>query len=149
MAPVRTTSKIAELARNFIDTTSTEGQKGWLERISEVISTRKSTGLLELVEELGTYLTSVEVQQRRKASRLLAELMHRSVFHFLYIQTTSYRDAGDGAEGSSYPLPFFLAAWGAKVPFLKYNSLLFKRPVYIMWHVHPSWLRHCQTGQFA
>jgi len=83
MAPVRTTSKIAELARNFIDTISSEGQKGWLERISEVVSTRKSTGLLELVEELGTYLTSVEVQQRRKASRLLAELMHRLETNFL------------------------------------------------------------------
>ena len=105
MAPVRTTSKIAELARNFIDTISSEGQKGWLERISEVVSTRKSTGLLELVEELGTYLTSVEVQQRRKASRLLAELMHRLVFHSLCIKSTLNRDTAEGGRREQVPPP--------------------------------------------
>ena len=112
MAPVRTTSKIAELARNFIDTISSEGQKGWLERISEVVSTRKSTGLLELVEELGTYLTSVEVQQRRKASRLLAELMHRLVFHSLCIKSTLNRDTGEGGRREQVPL--LLCSTGSK-----------------------------------
>ena len=60
-----------------------EIQKQLLGRISDAISTRKSAGILDLVEVLGEHLTDGEVQQRRKATRLLAELMHRLGPHTL------------------------------------------------------------------
>ena len=79
MALTQTCRGLVELTANFMESSSKEVEKQSLGKISEVISTKEAAGILGLVEVLGVYLTSGEVQQRRKASRLLAELMHRSV----------------------------------------------------------------------
>lgn len=88
MAPTRFAKEMAELTQNFMESASVESQKQLLGGISDAISKRKSAGVLDLVEVLGEHLTNGEVQKRRKATRLLAELMHRSVSHLLQIAYT-------------------------------------------------------------
>ena len=79
MASDGSESLLAELARNYVDSTTKATQKDLISRISEAISAREAAGLLDLVEILGLYLTNDDVQMRRKGSQLLAELIHRQV----------------------------------------------------------------------